>query len=90
MTKIDWAEHVAAFGASSQTAVAYCADAGIKLETFRYHLYKQKRHRPKRFQEFQVATELVIVRDQHGDLSLKGFDVAHLPQIVGAWCHALS
>jgi hypothetical protein len=93
MTKIDWSEHITAFRASSQSVVAYCADVGIKPETFRYHLYKSKtkrRGRPKRFQEFQVAAELVIARGQRGDLSLSGFDVTHLPQIVGAWSNALS
>jgi len=93
MTKIDWSEHITAFRASSQTAATYCAAAGIKLETFRYHLYKQRvkrRREPKRFQEYQVATELVIARDARGGLSLSGFDVSHLPQIVGAWSHALS
>ena len=93
MTKIEWGEHVAAFRAGSQTAAACCAAAGIKAETFRYHFYRQKskrRRRPKRFQEFQVATELVIARDPHGALTLSGFDVAHLPQIIGAWSNALS
>jgi hypothetical protein len=93
MTKIDWAVHVAAFRASPESAAAYCTAAGIKIGTFRYHLYKQKakhRRRPKRFEEFQVATDLVIARDQHGGLSLSGFDVSHLPQIVGAWSNALS
>jgi hypothetical protein len=91
MTKINWAEHVSAFRCSSQTAAAYCAAAGIKTETFRYHLYKHKRTRhPKRFQEYQVTTELVIVRDERGGLSLSGFDVTQLPQIVSAWSNALS
>ena len=93
MTKINWAEHVTAYQASSQSAAAYSAGAGIKLATFRYHLYKQsprRRLQQKRFEEFQVATELVIVRDHRGSLSLSGFDVTHLPQIIGAWCNALS
>ena len=93
MTKIDWSEHIVAFRASSQNASTYCATAGIKLQTFRYQLYKQQtKHRllPKRFEEFQVATELVIARGQSGELSLSGFDVTHLPQIVGAWSNALS
>ncbi len=93
MTKFDWSEHIAAFRGSSQSAAAYCAVAGIKLETFRYHLYKQRakrRRQPKRFEEFQVGTELVIARDERGTLTLSGFDVAHLPQIVGAWSNALS
>ena len=93
MTKIDWSEHIVAYRASSQSAASYCAAAGLKLVTFRYHLYKQqpkRRQIPKRFEEFQVATELVIVRDQRGGLSLSGFDVTHLPQIVGAWSNALS
>ena len=93
MTNVDWAEHIAAFRAGSQTAAVYCAAAGIKLGTFQYHLYKQKakrRRAPKRFEEFQVGTELVITRDERGALSLSGFDVTHLPQIVGAWSHALS
>ena len=93
MTKIDWSEHIVAFRASSQSAAAYCTAAGVKLEAFRYHLYKQqpkRRRRSKRFQEFRVATELVIVRDHGGGLSLSGFDLAQLPQIVGAWSNALS
>lgn len=92
MTKINWAEHVTAFRESSQTAAAYCVASGIKLETFRYHLYKDKskRSQPKRFEEFQIATELVISRDARGGLSISGFDVAHLPQIIGAWSNALS
>ena len=91
MSKINWKEHVAAFRASSQSVAAYCAEVGIKPATFRYHLYKAKRRRrPKRFEEFQVATELVIARGHRGDLSLSGFDVTHLPQIVGAWSNALS
>ncbi len=93
MTKINWPEHVASFRASKQTVAAYCAAAGLKLQTFRYHLYKAKPKtstRRKRFEEFQIATELVIARDQHGGLSLSGFDVTHLPQIIGAWSHALS
>ena len=87
MTKIDWSEHIAAFRATSQSAAAYCATAGIKLATFRYHLHKD---RSKRFQEFPIASELVIARDPRGGLSLSGFDVAQLPQIIGAWSNALS
>jgi hypothetical protein len=92
MTKINWEEHVTAFRASSQTLAAYCTATGIKPDTFRYHLYKakSKQHRPRRFQEFQIATELVITRDPRGSLTLSGFDVAHLPQIVSAWSNALS
>ena len=93
MKKIDWAGHITTFRASSQTAAAYCADAGLKLHTFRYHLYKDKNKpsRPDRqFEEFQVASELVISRDQNGGLSVSGFDVTQLPQIIGAWFHALS
>lgn len=93
MAKIDWGEHVAAFRASSQTAAEYCAATGIKPQTFRYHLYKQKtkRRRPvKTFREFPVAAELVITRGERGALSISGFDVAHLPGIVGAWSNALS
>ena len=94
MTKIDWPEHIAAFRASSLSAAAYCAAAGIKPASLHYQLYKLKprrrRRTEKRFEEFQVATELVIARDHRGGLSLSGFDVAHLPQIVGAWSNALS
>jgi hypothetical protein len=91
MTKINWEEHVAAFRASSQSVVAYCAEVGIKPESLRYRIYKSKRHRrPKQFEAFQVATELVIARGSRGDLTLSGFDVTHLPQIVGAWSNALS
>jgi hypothetical protein len=90
MTKINWAEHVAAYRGSSQSVAAYCAEAGIKPETFRYHLYKSKtktmrRRRSQQFLGFQVANELVIERDTRGGLTLAGFDVTHLPQIVGAW-----
>ena len=94
MAKIDWQSHIAAFRAGTQSAAAYCAAAGIKFSTFQYHLYKKnakrRRRPPKRFQEFDVATELVIARDPRGGLTLSGFDVAHLPQIVGAWSNALS
>jgi len=95
MTTIDWDGHLAAFRAGSQTAASYCDAAGIKLGTFRYHLYKRGakkklRRRPQRFQEFHVATELVIARDGRGALTISGFDVTHLPQIVGAWSNALS
>jgi hypothetical protein len=90
--KTDWSHHVAAFRASSQTASIYCGAAGLNLGTFKHHLYKQtsKKKRPRGFQEFTVATELVITRDPRGGLSLSGFDVTHLPQIVGAWSNALS
>lgn len=91
-TKTDWSHHVAAFRASSQTVSAYCADIGIKPDTFRYHLYKAKlkKDKPKRFQEYQVASELVVTRDPRGSITLSGFDVAQLPQIIGAWSNALS
>ncbi|MDZ4818086.1 MAG: hypothetical protein SGJ20_03835 [Planctomycetota bacterium] len=78
MTKINWAEHVAAFRASTLTAAAYCAGNSLKLENFRYHLDKdspKRRGRKKPFVAFHVATELVIVRDKRGGLSLSGFDV---------------
>ena len=89
MTKINWSEHVTRFRSSSQTLATYCSDAGIKLENFRYHLYKSK-PKIKHFQKFEVATELVISRDGQGGLSLRGFDASQLPQIVGAWSNALS
>ncbi len=92
MTKINWSEHITAYRASSQSIAAYCAAAGIKPDTLRYHLYKaNSRRRVRRnFQEFSVATELVICRDERGVLSLSGFDAGHLPQIVLAWSNALS
>lgn len=93
MTKIDWSSHITAFRASSQSLAAYCNAAGFKPDTFRYHLYKKSAKRPRRskpFREFQVATELVIARDPRGGLTLSGFDVTQLPQIVGAWSNALS
>jgi hypothetical protein len=93
MTKIDWNQHVATYRAGSQSVAAYCAAAGIKLSTFQYHLYKRDSKRsqqPKHFQEFHVATELVITRASDGTLLLSGFDVTQLPVIVGAWSNALS
>lgn len=94
MTTIDWESHITAFRTGSQSAAAYCAAAAIKPDTFRYHLYKKKTKRSRRlskhFQEFGVATELVIARHPNGGLTLSGFDVSHLSQIVGAWSHALS
>lgn len=96
MTKVNWSEHIAAFNASEQNIAAYCTAAGIKLDTFRYHLYKKKknptetRRRVETFREFQVATDLVITRDPLGNLTLSGFELSHLPEVIGAWCHALS
>jgi len=89
--KINWEEHIAAFRASSQTVAAYCTSAGIKQDAFKYHLYRTKQRRPPEpFEEFRVATELVISRGSRGELTISGFDVAHLPQIVSAWSNALS
>jgi hypothetical protein len=89
--KINWEEHVAAFRASSQSVAAYCATAGIKQDAFKYHLYKSKpRRSPERFEEYRVAAELVISRGSRGELTITGFDAAHLPQIVSAWSNALS
>lgn len=94
-TKTNWAEHLAAFNTSSLSASEYCTNAGLKLENFRYHLSKQRprrtrRKRAKQFHEFTVATDLVITRDMHGQLSLSGFGLEQLPQLVGAWSNALS
>jgi hypothetical protein len=91
-TKIDWAHHLARFRESSQSAAEYCSSVGLNLGSFQNHLYKAKaKQRPaKRFAEFAVATELIIARDQRGALTLSGFDVTHLSQIVGAWSNALS
>lgn len=90
--KIDWLHHIAQFRASSQTAADYCAAAGLNLGSFQNQLYKAnpKRRRSARFKEFSVETELTIARDQHGVLTLSGFDLTHLPQMVGAWSNALS
>jgi len=89
--KINWEEHIAAFRASSQSVAAYCSGAGIKSDAFKYHLYKARHRRsPEPFEEFRVATELVISRGSRGELTISGFDAAHLPQIVSAWSNALS
>ena len=49
--KVDWAEHVAAFRAGSQSLAEYCAAAGLKASSFYYHVHKKKSKRQltKRF-----------------------------------------
>jgi hypothetical protein len=88
---IDWPRHVKAYRSSSQSLTQYCAANDLKPQTFRYYLYKKKaRSRESQsFKEFAVKNELVISLDQNGALQIGGFDLTHLPQIIGAWSNAL-
>ena len=89
-TKTDWQHHIKSYHSSSQTIGEYCAAVGVKPDTFRYHLYKKKSSPVAAgFKEFPVAGELVISRGQNGGLSITGFDLSQLPEIVGAWSNAL-
>ena len=90
--KIDWARHLSAYESSGLKLDDYCAEAGINPTTFKYHRYKKtKREDPQEdFQEITVPSEITIVRDESGELSLKGFDLTQLSLLVGAWADALS
>ncbi len=89
-TRIDWQHHMTAFTASGLKVGEYCEAAGLNLGTFRSHIYESRRRARDSFKEFSVASELTISRDDRGELSIRGFDVAQLSAVVGAWSDALS
>jgi hypothetical protein len=92
--KIDWAHHISTFESSGMTVAEYCQNAGIKLSTFQTNRYRLRQAESETeepgFEEVALATELVIAFATNGELTLRGFDVTHLPAIVGAISSALS
>lgn len=94
--RIDWAQHIVAYKDSQLPMSTYCENAGIKITTFRHHVYKKPARqktavRKTSFKEFKVtAPELIVSRSETGELTLRGFEPAQLSVLIGAWSHALS
>jgi hypothetical protein len=91
-TKVDWQHHLDLYRKSGQTVRHYCESAGLGIHAFKYHLQRRCKKAPARgsFKQFDVASELVIGRDHRGGLTVSGFDLRHLSEIVGAWSRAVS
>ena len=89
--KIDWTSHVVAFEASGQKAPAYCEAHGLKVGTFRSHLYKRRSQKSTAtsFHQILVATELSITLDAQGQVSISGIEPHLLPALIRVWSDAL-
>lgn len=93
-SKVDWERHIDEFEKSGLKAPEFCKSAGLNLGSFRANLYKIRSRsvqRPaKTFKEFSVASEITIVRDDSGEISIRGLDASLLAAVIGAWSNALS
>ena len=90
--KIDWASHIAAFETSGQKASEYCKIAGLKIGTFRSHLYKQRsqQNSTTEFHQILINTELSLTLDEHGQVTISGIEPDLLPALVRVWSDAIS
>ena len=90
--KIDWASHIAAYEASGQKAADYCKIAGLKIGTFRSHLYKHRsqQNSTTEFQQIFISTELSLTLDEHGQVTIGGIEPDLLPALVRVWSDAIS